>query len=372
MPQEEDCVAKYRDTLYPLYEAFAARLRSVLEELVTEAPIPIAQIEHRAKSPESLLRKLQKKAYPHPLRDIKDLAGVRIITYYLDDVPRVAELVRKEFKLDRKHSSDKVEQLSVDEFGYRSLHQVVSLKRPRSELAEWKTFKTLAAEVQIRSVLQHAWASISHSLDYKVSSQAPAELRRKLFRLSALLELADDEFLSLRNQTSAVVGRYKKELGRGYLDIPLDLASLNEFLSQKVPAKRWYELGLSAGMKPDKEWIDSWLYSEMLLQTLLFVGISNVHEVDAILPVLERTARERLREFVDVAKKKYHDEFVPVPAHIMSILLCIQKAKEMPDAIDRLNLFSDSFVSSVHDITGVDPPARKSGKAQERKRRKGT
>ncbi|MCK4392178.1 hypothetical protein KAX17_04670, partial [Candidatus Bipolaricaulota bacterium] len=173
---------EYRERYYPVFRDFADRIHALIEELVKSEGIPVAQVEDRAKSPESLAGKLQRKPYRDPFSEIKDLAGVRVVTYYHDDVQHVADVIRREFDVDDEHSSNKLQELAVDEFGYRSFHLVCALQAPRDALPEWQQFAGLAVEIQVRSVLQHAWAAISHKLDYKVASQAPAELRRQLFR----------------------------------------------------------------------------------------------------------------------------------------------------------------------------------------------
>src|SRR5205814_5224138 len=103
-----------------------------------------------------------KKSYGDQLNDIRDLAGVRVVTYYHDEVQTAADLLRGEFEVDAAHSLDKLAELDVDEFGYRSLHLVCRLTASRRELIEWSKYQDMWVEIQVRSVLQHAWASISH------------------------------------------------------------------------------------------------------------------------------------------------------------------------------------------------------------------
>jgi ppGpp synthetase/RelA/SpoT-type nucleotidyltranferase len=110
-----DLVERYRNELYPRYRSFAERLSGLLTELVTSAGVDVSSIEHRAKTPESVSGKLRMKSYENPLSEIKDFAGVRIITYYSDDVRRVAALLKEEFALDPQHSVDKLETLEADE-----------------------------------------------------------------------------------------------------------------------------------------------------------------------------------------------------------------------------------------------------------------
>ena len=68
-------------------------------------------------------------------------------------------------------------------------------------------FSNLNAEIQIRTVLQHSWASISHELEYKKITKSRSILQRKLFRLASLIELADEEFKSTRDQHNELIGK---------------------------------------------------------------------------------------------------------------------------------------------------------------------
>ena len=110
------------------------------------------------------MRKVERKSHANPFDEIKDFAGVRVISYYNDDVDRIAIILNSELDVDPAHSMDKISNLDIDEFGYRPFHLVCKLKEPRIALPEWKRFSGLTIEIQVRSVLQHAWAAISHKL----------------------------------------------------------------------------------------------------------------------------------------------------------------------------------------------------------------
>src|SRR5262249_18923189 len=153
---------------------------------------------------------------------------------------------RREFDVDPNHSSDKLEDLEVDEFGYRSFHLVCTLSAARRSLAEWSKYRDLCVEIQVRSVLQHAWAAISHKIDYKTVSQAPTELRRGLFRLSALLELADDQFAALRDKSANLVQQYQSDVALGQLNVALNLDSLTQYLREAVNLDEWRQLGVAS------------------------------------------------------------------------------------------------------------------------------
>jgi hypothetical protein len=142
--------------------------------------------------------------------DITDIVGIRVITYFDNDVDIIAELVEKEFKIDRPNSIDK-RKLEADKFGYMSLHYVASLSPQRLKLSENKKYKSLKFELQIRSILQHSWAEIEHDLGYKGEFTIPDFAKRNFHRIAALLETADIEFTRLKKDLL----EYEKKIQSG-------------------------------------------------------------------------------------------------------------------------------------------------------------
>jgi putative GTP pyrophosphokinase len=185
----------------PLYEKFLGRIHDLMTTLVHRAGIRVDSIQARTKTVSSLSEKLQRRGKNYArLEDVPDLAGLRVIAYHREDADRVVELIRSEFDVDDEESEDVASRLAPNEFGYLSVHLVIGLSDSRRQLSEWSDLNTLHAEVQVRTVLQHAWASISHSLQYKHEDEVPNALLRRLARLSALLELADQEFAALNRE----------------------------------------------------------------------------------------------------------------------------------------------------------------------------
>ena len=198
----------YRDGM-PTYEAFAHRIERLIEELLKKGP-DYVQVEARAKSVDSFVAKLARRPgkYLDPLKDMHDLAGVRIICYYLSDVARVGSLIEDEFTVDSENSRSREERSDPDRFGYESDHYVVSCSSDREALPEWNSYRGMRAEIQVRTVLQHAWAAIDHKLAYKRGSEVPNELRRQLSRVSALLEVGDEQFEAARSASERLDASY--------------------------------------------------------------------------------------------------------------------------------------------------------------------
>ncbi|WP_374023224.1 GTP pyrophosphokinase family protein [Mycobacterium sp. HNNTM2301] len=165
-------------------------LEGVLGNICARNEIPLDQITSRAKDIESALKKMQSKNYTSH-RSVQDLCGVRVVVRHLSDIARVRELIASEFLVldeqDRRSTR-------AEEFGYSGYHMIVKLSPGRASLLENEAFENLRAEVQIRTILQHAWASISHSLDYKNETTAPSDAKRALHRIAAILEAGDIQF----------------------------------------------------------------------------------------------------------------------------------------------------------------------------------
>jgi putative GTP pyrophosphokinase len=187
------------DQQHERLKAFERKLATLVEDLLGD--FKIHSIDSRLKGRDSFEKKLAIRAdrWYTRLDQVTDLVGIRIITFYDEDVDEVAEVIKKEFLIDDDNSIDK-RLLPADRFGYLSLHHIVSLKPDRCRLAEYKPFDGLKAEVQIRSLLQHGWAEVEHGLGYKSSFELPLRYRRSFSRLAGLLELVDQEFTRLRHE----------------------------------------------------------------------------------------------------------------------------------------------------------------------------
>lgn len=237
------------ERIRPTYEQFTNRLKELLDTLTDNNEIKIHSNDSRTKTIKSFGDKIHRggKSYTNPLEEISDLCGIRIIVYYNEDVENVVKLIREEFAVNESQSQDKADELDTQEFGYRSVHLVVTLSEPRNQLAEWSSFKNLQAEIQVRTVLQHSWAAISHALQYKHEDEVPRTLRRRLYRLSGLLELADDEFLSLRHEHDQLTKTVGKSTDEVLNQTKIDRVSVLEFLSRSEIPKLLYTTAESIG-----------------------------------------------------------------------------------------------------------------------------
>ncbi|WP_420312224.1 GTP pyrophosphokinase [Streptomyces sp. YS-B37] len=222
--------ARYRERL-ALQSEFTPQLLGLVASLLKANEISVVQMEGRTKTVASVVDKMRRKGekYRGSRAEITDLTGIRIVTYYLQDVERVVAVLSEEFTVDWENTEDRRAPEAPEEFGYESSHYIIRLDDKRAQFNEWRKFSGLTAEIQVRTVLQHAWASISHKLIYKREEYVPVPLRRSFARLSALLGVADEQFSGLARQASTLEETYTANVSSGELDLPLDPLSVQAY-----------------------------------------------------------------------------------------------------------------------------------------------
>jgi ppGpp synthetase/RelA/SpoT-type nucleotidyltranferase len=180
---------------------------------------------------ESVRAKLLRKAYKRPKSQLTDRLGVRVIVYYGADVDSVAAFLRTKLEIRERDSADKRLSLGLREFGYRSYHLVGRLPDRACAQPDLRILKGQVFEIQIRSLLEHAWAEIEHGVVYKSGAQLPDNLRRRFASLAGVLELLEHDFGAVRAETEGLVQAAVAEMRRGLtarhpLDVPRMLAVL--------------------------------------------------------------------------------------------------------------------------------------------------
>ena len=206
----------------PVFDQMQATIPDKVRALFAEAGIVVASIESRVKEEASLAGKLEQKGTKYgSLADITDIFGMRIITFYTDDVDKVASGVERLFEVDWDNSVDKRKLLEVDSFGYLSLHYVC-----RSPEFPFRF------EVQMRTILQHAWANMNHDTGYKSGVEVPTEYLRNMNRLAGILELVDEQFSRIRTDINDYRRQVQSLVASGRLEeVPLDGDSFRSYLN---------------------------------------------------------------------------------------------------------------------------------------------
>lgn len=184
---------------YPVFEKLLSVVRKSLENCVNENHVYINAIEARIKDEKSLVGKLERKGDKYAdISDITDILGARVITFYSDEVDKIAALVDGLFKIDWENSIDKRKMHELDSFGYSSLHYICQVPKELFYDPECPELNEYKFELQMRTALQHVWSVLDHDTGYKSGFEVPRGYLRNLNRLAGMLELADEQFCQIR------------------------------------------------------------------------------------------------------------------------------------------------------------------------------
>lgn len=209
-PHGEALLQQYRE-LVPTLEQIAKKAYDLLRRALREQGIYVTAIEYRVKTEQSLAGKLERKGAKYKtIYDITDLVGLRVITFYTDEVDKVAAIAKRVFDIDWQESVDKRKLHQLDSFGYNSLHYICRLGQGDKETGSQEDKETggIRFELQMRTALQHVWSTIEHDTGYKGEVKIPREYKRQFSRLAGMLELVDDEFSRLR----IVLTEYRRQV----------------------------------------------------------------------------------------------------------------------------------------------------------------
>jgi ppGpp synthetase/RelA/SpoT-type nucleotidyltranferase len=179
----------------PAYEALARRLAHQIEHALAERGI-LAIVVWRAKTVSSFTKKALRKGCPDPMAEIGDKAGVRVIVDFEADVEAVRDIVGKMSTV--LASESKLDAMAYNQLGYLGVHLQVRPGADSGDGAPTEPQETLEAEVQIHTRSQSAWAVVSHDLLYKAPHELSEDIKRRITRLVALVELFDGEVARLR------------------------------------------------------------------------------------------------------------------------------------------------------------------------------
>jgi ppGpp synthetase/RelA/SpoT-type nucleotidyltranferase len=180
------------------YKLYAKILEEVLKKAV-DIYAPLGVVQARAKKIESFSEKIiRKDKYKNPLTDMTDLCGARAIVHFESQVVEISNFICENFEVDEANSIDVKTRLNVGEFGYRSVHYIVTpVKDEILEVAIPSAIQDLKAEIQIRTFNEHVWADILHDRIYKTRINVPKQWQRESARLAALLEEVDNSFVKI-------------------------------------------------------------------------------------------------------------------------------------------------------------------------------
>jgi len=219
--KQQEFIAAF-ERIRPAYIEFAKLLENILNKAVDSLSI-LAIVQVRPKGLVSFSNKIiSKDKYQNPLVDMTDLCGARVIVHFQSQVDKICNFIKENFEIDEANSLDARSRLQVNEFGYRSIHYIVTPQKDSIlDIHVDNKFKTLKAEIQVRTLAEHVWADISHDRMYKTDLNIPDKWKREAARLSAMLENADKEFAAMASEIDSLANVYELqyETGKAEIDI---------------------------------------------------------------------------------------------------------------------------------------------------------
>ncbi|RYC43269.1 GTP pyrophosphokinase [Pectobacterium zantedeschiae] len=259
----------------PKYELLGKYIVFILENQLQSKNIDYLSVTYRTKTKEGVYEKINRKKYKDPINQMTDVSGIRVILYFESDIEKVSSIIEELFTIDIKNSVNNENRLSSNKIGYRSIHYVCDIGDKRKNLVEYEFISGLKCEIQVRTMLQHAWAELTHDRNYKLSGKLPLSIERKINLYSGMLEIADIGFSEIIN----AVSDYKKELSSKNITIStsesIDSLSLIEFARQIKD-----EIGLNfLEINPEFD-----PFMDELLSEISFMEISTFTELRSLIP----------------------------------------------------------------------------------------
>ncbi|EAI7225271.1 hypothetical protein CK602_08295 [Campylobacter coli] len=230
----EKMVDEYKNK-WELYESFRSILveyiNKLLDKAIEEGKFKLdrnaIEIKSRTKTIDSFKGKIsrddKKSKYKNPLEEVTDLVGIKILLTSLKDENDLYELLKIELKdnIDWENSVDKTQDIKKErKFGYLGRHLVISYDDKMLKLIEDKdkynseNFINFKAEIQIKTLLQHVWAEVEHKARYKAGEELDDDKKRYFDRLAALIEVADDLFKDLVEETEKINRKSRKRIDK--------------------------------------------------------------------------------------------------------------------------------------------------------------
>ena len=294
----------------------------------------IMDVMHRVKDVDSLAGKINRKSGKYSdLLEITDLCGFRIICFFSDTVDAIAKSLEDVFEFDRENTVDKRASLQATQFGYLSLHCICKL---RAEDGIDERLTKISFEIQIRTVLQHAWAEIEHDLGYKSDFGVPSPIRRNFSRVASLLEIADREFIGLRDDSIEYTETIRDKIANDDCDdVEIDGPSFKEFIKHNKSI-----IAFTQRLRDELALEITYIESKNPIKQLKFL---NVEKLGSLIELLENN-----KEYAYNAIKKIVDEYA---IDIMSSMVMINNLCE--GELIRNN-YSDEQIRQFVGITVID------------------
>jgi putative GTP pyrophosphokinase len=340
----------------PKYDEYTRSLSGLLARLLEDKGVDYSIIESRTKSIESFYSKVEspEKAQKYQsCHDLTDLSGVRIVCYLQQDVYRICRIIEDSLEVDSANSLIKDDILDPDQFGYLSLHLVSSYTDARLSLPEYTKYRGLRAEIQIRTLLQHTWAAIDWKLRYKNNIDTPKQLLRRLYRISALLEVADVEFSQLSQDIESLKRSYEEKIVGGDLKIDLNSESIDLFARHDKSVKDLTYVAEKSGytIAPPHPKARNPYYA--LLATLSLAGVERIEELRSVLLKVVSSDGKLLKDVFNAwSTPGKPPRLVTDISALIRIATVLAVPRNTASAILKAQPFGPELQRSIHQVVG--------------------
>lgn len=271
--KKEDFRAEFQERRKD-FETLRTTVYGLISKAISEANVSAMPIISRVKCTDSAVAKFDLKNYTSPFQQMTDILGFRVVLYLEHEIGELEKVLRKYFEIDEQNSIDKRKPNDVQTVGYRSLHLICKLGKQRQTLPEYIDTCDFSFEIQVRTVLEHAWAEIEHKQKYKSKIALPTDLQRRLNILSGNLELIDRELSRIVEEVSI----YKSKIQHQDRSVKNDFLSVTSLISI---ARSISESQKEKGIRLKNLRIDD--LSDDILDELSKYGIQNIGQLEGLL-----------------------------------------------------------------------------------------
>ncbi len=231
-------VMNWKQILLPYTQAveeLKVKFKSIRSEFISlDEYSPIEFVTGRVKKISSILEKAKKKQIPEDEIEekIEDIAGIRIMCQFVEDIYKVIDIIRARDHKDLVIVEERDYITNTKSSGYRSYHIIIKYPVQTGHGEKW-----IFAEIQIRTLAMNFWATIEHSLRYKYKQNMPKEIQERLNKAAEAAFLLDQEMAEIREEVLKCQESFQQES-----NLIGDIFSSIQFLNKKKNKKDMNEL----------------------------------------------------------------------------------------------------------------------------------
>lgn len=321
-----------------IYRSIQDDILDIFERIIESNHFRISNIAIRIKDEEALKKKIIYKNKYQDIREITDIVAARIITLFENDVDRLYECIKDNFQVIEYKDKRKKNYDDRIDFGYNSLHLLLKFSDERCQFIEYADYKNIVFELQIRTTIQHSWAEIEHGLGYKSQYEIPKNIRRRLTRLSATLELLDEEFVYIAKE----IEEYNKGLVHieKVLKTDINANSLIQYVNNSPIINEVLD-DLHQKFHFEFERDSELISQSRLIQRFHYMGYTYIHELDDFV-------QKNFQDIEELSRQRIIDHNEKERINIYNILVWISLVMLVKEGLkDPEDIFSEEVIEGL-------------------------